>query len=1224
MTSSGPAALSTQQWLVKGLFESATAARPAGFFVLNHRRLHGSLTAAEMLTVAEDARLASQWCDTAQDAVSQAMQYVESRQGPGVAVVAEEFLPQAILALKQAQRPGAASVLVVSLGASDRATAAMGFEGFDLAIEPGWVHQVYAGVGSLLALSFETGRSTLLRVSGTLADRWMTLKVAGESRGELIRPGEGGLAGWARTLGWNRVIASPVRDERSPMGILSLGEASGATWRVLQRLGMDGRIAVGMIQAMQPLDMGLIRSLAGRLDQMVVVGGDAAMMDRVRLAVLDSDAGASCRVVRGSVGLDGGAIDLPGLKSHPAMASQVYQERWQRVIEPQLVALSDDAAKSHSPAVMRQPVLPHGSIWRDVLSATGDVRQRLTDSAYMRQIHRREAMSMDCWSDLPERSLMNAPPFDVLNIHPWSSPGWMRPVESRPVVLMLKESSARRRLVQTLDRSQWSGASLVIIVSRDLGSSRRWPVGRKSSGMRLRDWRRLAGRMIEAKAGLKAEVNRIDVQDRDRLVRLLERATTSEGVHIVLVEKSQAVTPPENRDSRLTDEGWRWQVAERVCEHCLECTTRTGDPTLDLVRTPEGLKIQTVGSPQSYDGVFDRLVACPAFEQVRIHRRRVAVPGRRHSGVGAWIDLQADQLPEPARPIHADARQWRGHVAMVSGRGDDRLLEMMAQAGLRMGYQVSIRAYRFSETRAARGSTAASILFSRMTRDPDTSDTPDFRRDLTGSRIPGSVQAHAAKPTTAPTSAHSATNPASRLAPPQNSVDPTIDPAAAHLILATDLNEATRAVTGDGPAPGGYNPQQTFVMSDRSLLPHGSQMLGRSDWTIEPMIQALSRSVPAPQRVMIEATELAGRYLGDRALSTAVMFGAMLQQGLIPLALSHAKQAVEATWPDRAVMAMRAFSLGRFWASGMLRRRERQLSSYWVGDGSSQSLTRLIRRRSVWLKLVSGRHGPRYSQAYRQQAERLFDRMYTLWTPESLLSTSLRRLADCVRWGGPAYAAAYADAVLAMFERDDPKFGLALTQAVAVNLARVMLIKDEIYVTQLLTDPAKHRRDDRRWRVDRQAGETLSYHRITRPELSLFGRRYVFEWRTPRWQLRQVARMRWLRRVLPWWHHREVAYRQWYMAMLDEAHWQDHATYRRWVTVMSLPSVTTGFRDVLWRKMDWARRQADHWLSQDISQFKEPGWVGQVQPMVTLNISVLSSKGQDESPGRTSSKDQPS
>lgn len=1147
-----------------------------------------------MLTEALEARLVSDSQATAEQTVALAMQHAQTESGPAVAIIAEEHLPEASAALVQHRQAAQAShrgILLITLGPSDRATAKVDTQGFDLVVEPGWVHQVYAGVGSLLSPSVQSGRSTLLRLTGSLADRWLTLPVHGDGRSEAARLGEVGLAAWARAQGWNRVVASPVRDERSPMGLLSLGEASGALWRVLQRLGMNGRVAVGMIQAMQPLQVDLIRGLAERLQTMVVVGGDAAMFDRVRLAALETEAAARCNVVRGSVGLDGSPINLPGLKSHPAMAGDVYQERWEQVIDP-------PDAQTQPPrrqASVRQPVLPHGSLWRDVLSAASDVQKRFADGPYMLQTHRRDETAMDFYADLPQRSIMNTPPFESLKIQPWSSLGWMHPDERRPVVMLLDEATARRRLVTELDAGDWEASSLVMLVERDTGSTRRWPVGRRSKGMRLRDWRRLAQRMVDAKAGLTSEVNRMDVQDRARLVRLLERSAATAGVHVVLLEKAQRQAAMRDEQSEPTQEPWRWQVAERVCEHCLECTTRTGDPTLDLVRTPEGLKVQTVGSPRSQDGVFQRLDACPAFEQVRINGRLPAPGSRRESAVGRWLDALTSQLADPARPVHADAPLWRGHVAMVSGRGDDRLLQMLAQAGLRMGYHVSLRASRFTESQAARGSTAGSIMFRRMSQDDAPMPSRDFRRDLTGSRIPGTLRASTGSPSNAKVAL------ATQLAPPQAIVDPTIDRAAAQVVIATDLNEASLATSGRGLIEGGFSAEQTWVISDRTLLPHWSQMLGRRAWSVEAAVKEVSSQVEQERLLMFDATDLAGRYLGDRGLATVVLFGAMLQRGLVPVSLACAKQGVEAVWQDRAIAAARAFTLGRAWATGSLYMRRRRVSSYWVGDGSGQSLTRHVRRRSVWLRLVCGRHGQAYSKAYQQQAETLRQRMQQPAVPEAVLSTALRRLADCVRWGGPAYGEQYVAALLSVYENDDPRFDMALTQAAAVNLARVMLIKDEVYVAQLLTDPAKRKRDDRRWRIDRGRGEWLTYHRLTRPEFSLFGRRYVFEWRAPRWQLRVLSKMRWMRRVLPWWHYREVSYRQWYLSQLAEIAFEDEATYRRWVTVLSLPSVTTGFRDALWRKISWSRRQAEHWLSQDIEQFKEPSWVGQVQPFVPLH-----------------------
>jgi indolepyruvate ferredoxin oxidoreductase len=213
------------------------------------------------------------------------------------------------------------------------------------------------------------------------------------------------------------------------------------------------------------------------------------------------------------------------------------------------------------------------------------------------------------------------------------------------------------------------------------------------------------------------------------------------------------------------------------------------------------------------------------------------------------------------------------------------------------------------------------------------------------------------------------------------------------------------------------------------------------------------------------------------------------------------------------------------------------------------------------------------------------------------------RAYDCVIWGGIDYARRYCDRLVATFHKDHPEHGYAVTRAVVHNLAKVMLIKDEVYVSAMLTSPEKYKRDRRRFNVIPERGDRITYKHHNRPEFELFGRTLRFEWKSRDWQLRAMSGLRPLRKVLPGWHRREREFRDWYEKLVDRWDYAaDVREYQRWLAVLSVPEPVTGFREIRYPKMEAARQEAKRLLDADAATFEarpEPPRVHVELPVMT-------------------------
>src|SRR5262249_32266049 len=119
-----------------------------------------------------------------------------------------------------------------------------------------------------------------------------------------------------------------------------------------------------------------------------------------------------------------------------------------------------------------------------------------------------------------------------------------------------------------------------------------------------------------------------------------------------------------------------------------------------------------------------------------------------------------------------------------------------------------------------------------------------------------------------------------------------------------------------------------------------------------------------------------------------------------------------------------------------------------------------------------------------------------------------------------------------------------------------------------------------RYHVDPSRGDKLVYHHLNRPEFNIGGRDVRFKFSPKKWQLNLLKHLRWLRRVMPQWHRREREFRDWDIAVVEDLHYEDRASYDRYVTALRCVEEVRGYREVRYPKMEAARRKAETILSQ--------------------------------------------
>ena len=613
-------------------------------------------------------------------------------------------------------------------------------------------------------------------------------------------------------------------------------------------------------------------------------------------------------------------------------------------------------------------------------------------------------------------------------------------------------------------------------------------------------------------------ITRMDPSQRRQYQKLIQDAFLRPGVKIIIADKECGITFQRRDRSRraalieqhgFLPEERHINISEDVCEYCLECTRGTGCSGLTVKETAYGPKVAVDLSSCVADGACTKVEVaggdktCPSFEEVIIHRR-----------TPASVDLppiNAGHLPDPERPSLASV--WYAYIAGVGGMGINVIASVLAQAGVRQGYQVQL--------------TNKKGLAIRN----------------------GSVYSHLS------------------YAPRGEVISSIIPCRSANLILGLDVLEAARGVD---PADRQQvaSPVCTAAVVNTAKTATVGTLVGEGDFSPEAMTDLLREYTDDERFFSLDLFRLAEHFLGNKLYANIMMLGVAFQRGLLPLDLANLEWAIGVAVRRELETNMCAFAMGRRLALD---------PNYFNSEQPEMTAPEeLLADRTARLERS---HGHGVASSYRARAQELLAAMDEL--DDDSLAHLARRMYDLIEYEDLAYCERYATIVAGLFARDSASEGFAATKAVIRYLAKVMAIKDEVYVAHLLTSNDKYARDCRRYNVDPARGDRISYRHFTRPHLRILGRDFRPDIRTRDWQLRLFSRCKILRRLFAtWWHRDEVAFRDWYTALatrFDGA--RGDLPYATWVEILELPEKVRGYRSVRAPKMTAARERAAEMLA---------------------------------------------
>ncbi|HVO33348.1 MAG TPA: DUF6537 domain-containing protein [Elusimicrobiota bacterium] len=389
---------------------------------------------------------------------------------------------------------------------------------------------------------------------------------------------------------------------------------------------------------------------------------------------------------------------------------------------------------------------------------------------------------------------------------------------------------------------------------------------------------------------------------------------------------------------------------------------------------------------------------------------------------------------------------------------------------------------------------------------------------------------------------------------------PIVPYGKADLILGIDLLETVRALDGKQNLRVAQPDRTVAVVNTAQNLT--IRMLMGEDQPSAAAWQDLVRSQVRPgDFVGVNFSAVAERYFGSTLYANMILLGVAYQRGYLPMRAGALQDGIKKTVSaaEREIN-VQAFQAGRWLAL---------FPGDFADPQAPMTAESLIREK---MQNLERRCGSRVARAYRWMLEEAF-----LECPldDELQRDLALRVYELIHYEDLALARRYLDKVLATARRDRAEWRHQATRAVIHHAFKVIAIKDEVYVSHLLTSPEKRARDRARFDIDPTRGDRIVYQHLTRPEFTLFGRTWRWDMSTRDWQLSIMRRMKFLRRLLPAWHRAEREFRDWYLEWVDRFDVEDETVYPLWVQILDAPAEVRGYREIRYPLMQKARNKVD-------------------------------------------------
>jgi indolepyruvate ferredoxin oxidoreductase len=966
----------------------------------------------------------------------------------------------------------------------------------------------------------------------------------------------------ARDLGLSK-IAYPIerswrggRCQRAPIGFVSSGPSYAMLTDALREMGLLGEFPILKLALSYPVDTSLVEQIAGMCERLIVVEERRSFIERQIAEHFAHIRQNAPQDPLASTELWGKEFPRhrPGIPAtrglHPSILIQKLIEflRDTPNVPPELAngRLSEEldtiekASKIAAPVAVRTPAFCPGCPHRDSASALLEVRKNLLDPKYMQSHFGKQPVDLVAHGDTGCYTMLMFEPNKAL-MHNYSGMGLggatgagVDPFVTNKQITFMGDGtffhSGQLAIANAITQRQ--DITFIILENRTTAMTGHQPnptleediVGNK---VLAHDIERIVKSLIPDAAGPlgknaresrdvpRARVIRMNPASRDEYRDMLEKVILEDGVKIVIADKECGIT--FHRKVRRAEQAEKHDHGFVREKRYMNVTDEVCEFCLECANQTgcPGLKIVDTDYGKKMQTDFTACVndgACARIDACPSFEEVIVRRTRPPRLPDEVVDLQG--IPDP--PLTA-ANTWNGRDlwrCYLAGVGG---------MGIGTAGDILVRA-------AHKDGLYVGFIDKKglAIRNGGVFSQIQFARHPLGG-------------------------------------SPVMPFGKADLLIGVDALEAARACSPNDVLRVA-SAKFTHAVVNTGKTPTILTLMGRDDFSPEDLVHLIQGQCKPGQFFSFNVGDLCERLLDSKLYANIMMLGVAYQLGFLPLTYKSIQWSIRHAVGREFERNYRAFNIGR---KIVLRPDLFGVSAPKEVETIDQAIERksnLLRATSAW--------GQSNAAEYKAICKATLDQMPGL--DDAAIRDFVIRLYDAIQWGTLKYGRQYASRIVKTYQQDTAERRYAVTRAVIWNLAKVMMIKDEIYVSMLYTTPEKYKRDRRRFNVNPANGDSISYLHLNRPEFVLFGRKIRFHWKGSSWQYAVLRHCRWLRNLLPQWHAKEKAFRQWYMNLVDscdlhEPH--DPASYNVWLEIFKAPESVTGYREIRYPRQDAARQR---------------------------------------------------
>jgi indolepyruvate ferredoxin oxidoreductase len=958
----------------------------------------------------------------------------------------------------------------------------------------------------------------------------------------------------ARELGVNKIIpASDVTPASSPapLGFIVTGMGGPYLQHVLFDLGLSEAFPILQMGMSYPVDVELVKEFSSHCRNMIVIEERRSFLEKnirdgLFHALPQDQAAEICGRLYGKI-FPGGKEGIPETRglNFSVLAQKIIpliqstteidphrrngrlteeMNRLRRASKPHLEVFNKNI-------VSRTPTFCPGCPHRDSSATLLELRQNLADPKYMAKHHGTGPVDLVAHGDTGCYTMLMFAPTQQL-MHNYSGMGLgggtgsgIDPFITNKQIVFMGDGTFFHSGQVAISNSIKANQDITYIILENKTTAmtgHQEHAGTELDVVGNRSYIQDIEEIVRGMAGTSPlTVVKLSPADRSAYKAALEHSILGDGVKVVIADKECGITYHRRqfKEERKTIKKYGYlpskthmNITPEVCENCLECTKATACPGLTSIDTDYGKKIDTDLTWCVNDGACERVrtsneIADSVKPCPSFEQVTVLRKKRRRYMLP---NLELAKLPDAPRvhDLSAPGSAWRVHMSGVGGMGIGVVGAILVRAGHKEGYHVIFQDKKGLAIR--NGGVFAQITFVNAKHD---------KTDVSPFPITGSI--------------------------PYGKAD---------LLLGIDILEASRAIDPREQFRVA-SPEHTTAVLNMHKQSTVYTLLGKDDFDPDQLREQIFEQCNLEHSFASNLAEICERRLGSKQFVNIMMLGVAYQLGLIPVSPRSIAWAIKDSIRRDHRRNLKAFNIGR-----KLALEPRALPR----KPEPQTWGQLVTNKVKVLRKTRYR-GHILSEQFEQLVNSAVEQMPDL--PETAKYDLALRIYDLMQYQDIAFAKRFVEAVRRIYRRDRGELRFAATQAVILNLAKVSLIKDEPYVSYLLTRYEKKQRDIAKYNVDVLNGDRLKYRHHTSPEFNVGPWRIRLRLTTTDWQLGLVRHMKWWRK-LPGWHKRETTFRDWYIGLFDRVSLNTDEAYEKAVRILRCPEQVSGYREVRYPKMD--------------------------------------------------------